>query len=209
MKCRSSLRIGLPRKRYLPFAEAVLTGMKAASPSGRLFLQTAEGHSVFLLRAPDIPGLVMSADLDIGLSPDEWTIEHQLARSEGPTLNRVPAMSLGVNVSLLEHSGRSLNGAFAVVASSYPAIADTFLRSNGISARVISVSGSVEALVPAIADAAIDCVETGRTARIHGLVETRCLYENLGLSLVFVDSKLEACANEIAVLVRNSEVVAA
>lgn len=56
------------------------------------------------------------------------------------------------------------------IATSYPKTVREFLRTNGIPAQIVEISGSVE-ITPAldVADATCDIISTGSTARINGL----------------------------------------
>jgi ATP phosphoribosyltransferase len=59
------------------------------------------------------------------------------------------------------------------VATPYPNLARGLLRGVAPDAEVIAVNGSTEALVPDIADASLDLVETGTSAALNSLVVRR------------------------------------
>jgi ATP phosphoribosyltransferase len=58
-----------------------------------------------------------------------------------------------------------------VIATKYPRLTRAFLRSRGLNADVIALQGSVElAAVLNLSPWIVDLVESGETARIHGLI---------------------------------------
>ena len=75
------------------------------------------------------------------------------------------------------HSLAKLNG--KRIATSYPHTVKRFLSSEGISAEIIEISGSVE-ITPAldVADATCDIISTGSTARVNGLEELHTIMDS-------------------------------
>lgn len=71
------------------------------------------------------------------------------------------------------------------VASKYPRQARAYFQERGLSAEIISLSGSVE-LAPAVglADLIVDLVQTGRTLRENGLVELETIRDSQAMLVV-------------------------
>ena len=65
------------------------------------------------------------------------------------------------------------------VATKFPRLAESFFRQRGVSAEIISLSGSIE-LAPLVdlADLIVDLVQSGQTLRDNGLVELRVVLES-------------------------------
>lgn len=63
------------------------------------------------------------------------------------------------------------------VATPYPNLARQLLSGTAPDADIIAVSGSTEALVPDIADACFDLVETGTSAMLNSLAVRRCFLD--------------------------------
>ncbi|MBB6097456.1 ATP phosphoribosyltransferase [Deinobacterium chartae] len=62
------------------------------------------------------------------------------------------------------------------VASKYPRVARDYLRSRGMSAEVIKLSGNIElATLTGLAEAVVDIVETGSTLRANNLEEVEVI----------------------------------
>jgi ATP phosphoribosyltransferase len=59
------------------------------------------------------------------------------------------------------------------VVTPYPNLARNLLRDVAPDSEIMAVSGSTEALVPGIADACLDVVETGASAALNALVVRR------------------------------------
>jgi ATP phosphoribosyltransferase len=121
------------------------------------------------LRDDDIPQYVKSQTCDLGIVGENVLREKQM---EVEIIRKLdfgkcqlallapPAMDLE-DLSLL--NGKK-------IATSYPNLTRSFLREHGIQARIVEVTGSVE-IAPRleIADAVIDLVSTGQTAKLNGL----------------------------------------
>jgi len=122
---------------------------------------------IYLLKAPDIARLVKDDSLDIGLTGDEWLLENGIS----PDCWYVEAGSYVASVCLLmAGDDRRSSDLVRSVATPYPNLARTFLDGAASCARIVTVSGSSEALVPDVCDACLDLVETGDTALSNGLI---------------------------------------
>src|SRR4051812_11039445 len=73
------LHIALPKGRYLQATMALLDTLAIRYHDKKLSYRNRTWQfEVHLLKAKDIPHLVYSEDIGIGLAPDEWVIEEHL-----------------------------------------------------------------------------------------------------------------------------------
>ena len=127
--------------------------------------------SILLLKAPDVARLLRRNLLELGVAGDEWLLE-----TGAPPAHRCfETRSYAASVCLLtaENDPRP-PGRIHSVATPYPNLARQLLCGTVPDADIITVSGSTEALVPDIADACIDLVETGTSAMLNSLAVRRC-----------------------------------
>jgi ATP phosphoribosyltransferase len=130
-------------------------------------MQSADGgFVVHLVRIQDIPTLVGSGTVHAGVSGDEWIEETRADVTKLAQLGWYRA-----RICLVVHpdhaAAHALHG--GRIATEYPEIARRFLRQAGYDGSVMSIYGAAEAYLPDLADAVIDCVETGESIRRHGL----------------------------------------
>jgi len=153
-----------------------LCGIKVSN-GGNHLKALAEGFplEILLLRDDDIPQYVADGVADIGILGMNEVLEKRK--------NIITVKPLGFSKCKLsiaipreeEYGGRSsLNG--KRIATSYPAILEDFLRENGISADIHTISGSVE-IAPGIGMAAaiFEIVSSGGTLLSNGLKEVEVI----------------------------------
>jgi ATP phosphoribosyltransferase len=169
------MRIGLPKGRLIAVSEHVLEQLQLTRASSSHYRIAGADLTVWLLKMCDIPKLVASGHLDVGLAPTEWVEEsgrgcERLSHADG----------YPVRVSILarpEWRGRLAEASSLRVATEYPNIARRHLADRVAQLSVVEVHGSAEAYPPELADVVVDSVETGATAESHGLVEVERLFE--------------------------------
>jgi ATP phosphoribosyltransferase len=124
---------------------------------------------VLALRDDDIPEYVQDAVADLGI------VGENIVREKGARAEVILKLGFGhcrLSISVPQRSSirsvKQLNR--KRIATTYPATLKQFLRSEGLKAEVIELSGAVE-LAPTldVADAICDIVSTGTTARVNGL----------------------------------------
>jgi ATP phosphoribosyltransferase len=127
--------------------------------------------AISLMKAPDVARLLRQGLLDLGLTGDEWLME--TGADPGYRCFDVRSYTASVCLLMADGDSRPLRCVRSVV-TPYPNLARRLLT--GIAARfeVIPVSGSSEAMVPVIADACLDLVETGTSAAMNSLVVREC-----------------------------------
>ena len=167
------IRIGLPKGRMAAESARFCGALGVQIRPGVLRYVTAVGGldvSVLLVKAPDVARLLRRNLLDLGLTGDEWLME----TGAPPDRRCFEARSYVASVCLLmagddPRPPRSIRS----VVTPYPNLARSLLRGIAPDAEIIAVSGSSEALVPDIADACLDLVETGTSAALNSLVVRR------------------------------------
>lgn len=125
---------------------------------------------IFLLKAPDVARMVKGNVLDVGLTGDEWLLEHGV----GCERWCLDAGSYVASVCLLmaRRDHRSLRWIRSVV-TPYPNLARMLIGELVPEPQIVAVRGSSEGLVPEVGDACLDLVETGGTAARHQLAIRR------------------------------------
>ena len=130
------------------------------------------------LRDDDIPQYVQSGSCELGIAGENVIFEKQI---EVDILERLDfgkcELKLLAPPELDLSRLENLNG--LRIATSYPNLTKAFLRSNELNCKIIFVAGSVE-VTPRldIADAVVDLVSTGQTAKLNGLEEKRTLLKS-------------------------------
>ena len=124
---------------------------------------------VLALRDDDIPEYVQDAVADLGI------VGENIVREKGARVEAILKLGFGhcrLSISVPQRSSiRSVKQLSRKrIATTYPATLKQFLRSEGLKAEIIELSGAVE-LAPTldVADAICDIVSTGTTARVNGL----------------------------------------
>ena len=182
------IRLGLPKGRMASESGRFCEALGVKTRPGVLSYRTAAGGldvAVFLLKAPDVARLLKRNLLDLGLAGDEWLLE----TGAEPDCRCFEARSYTASVCLLMAAGDPRPPwCIRSVVTPYPYLARRLLSRIVPDAEVIPVGGSTEALVPRIADACIDLVETGTSAALNSLV-IRESFEQVTTHLV----RSEAC----------------
>ena len=132
---------------------------------------------LLLVRDDDIPGFVSSGICDLGMVGENVFAETKEAGNGGLAAEIVERLGFSrcrLAIAVPEDAGITticgLDG--ATIATSYPNLLKRFLRTNGISAKTLVMTGSVE-VAPRlrIADAICDIVASGATLAANGLRE--------------------------------------
>ncbi|MCC5855444.1 MAG: ATP phosphoribosyltransferase [Idiomarina sp.] len=146
-------------------------------------------HPVDLLRVrdDDIPGLVMDGVVDLGLVGENVLEEERLERE----IKRQPASFKALRrldfgfcrLSLATPKEETYKGVQSLagkkVATTYPRLTEAYLKQQGVDARTVMLTGSVEVATRAgLADAICDLVSTGATLEANGLVEQDVIFRS-------------------------------
>lgn len=124
---------------------------------------------ILFLRDDDIPEYVQDGIADLGIVGENVIVETE---ADVRYLQRLGFGRCSLKIAIPNHSEvktlADLNG--KAVATSYPTILKKYLDSNGVTADIRIISGSVE-ISPALelSDAIFDIVSTGGTLRSNGL----------------------------------------
>lgn len=165
----------------------------SASVGSRSLIAHAKGFPVdlLLLRDDDIPQAVAMGTADIGI------VGLNEVEEKGVHVRQVMELGFGgCRLSLAvpreaDYKGLEwFNG--RRIATSYPSILLRFLSEKGISAKIHTITGSVE-IAPAIgmADAIFDIVSSGGTLIQNGLVEVESVLESQAVLIATPDLPAE------------------
>ncbi|MCJ7815002.1 MAG: ATP phosphoribosyltransferase, partial [Xanthomonadales bacterium] len=139
---------------------------------------------VLLVRDDDIPRMLLDGVCELGIVGENIAREVMLERNNEAGLNCLRKLGFGhcrLSVAIPENSSipgiSSLEG--KRVATSYPELTRHLLKMQGVSTRIVELSGSVE-IAPGLgtADAISDLVSTGSTLRANHLRELDVLFES-------------------------------
>lgn len=163
-------------------------GVKFSINEARLIAHSTS-HPIDLLRVrdDDIPGLIMDGVVDLGLVGENVLEEARLERIASDTVAIFQPLrslefgqcrlSIAVPRELPYQSQTDLSG--MRIATTYPQLLKRYLQDNGINARVVMLTGSVEVAPRAgLADAVCDLVSTGATLEANGLVEKEVIFRS-------------------------------
>jgi ATP phosphoribosyltransferase len=171
------IRLGLPKGRMAPDAARFCAALGVQLLGGVLsYRAVVRGIdvAVYLLKAPDVAAFLGTSQLDLGLAGDEWLLETGIPGSCRCFEVRSYVATIGL---LTAASDTRPVDDMRSVATPYPRLARRLVREIAPSAVIVPVAGSTEAVVPDIADACLDVVETGRSAALNGLAVRRSFDE--------------------------------
>ncbi|KYH38693.1 MAG: ATP phosphoribosyltransferase [Candidatus Hecatellales archaeon B24] len=172
---QTELIIAVPSKGRLRRPTVRLLARAGISPSNEhsrsLYSPTViPWLSMVAFRASDIPRLVESGAADLGITGYDFMVEsgvkvHELLDLQYGFSRMVLAVPEGSKIN----SPKDLK-AKVRIATKFPSIARRYLKSKGVEARIVKVSGAAEiAPTLGIAEAIIDITSTGATLRLHKL----------------------------------------
>ncbi len=142
---------------------------------------------LLLIRDDDIPGFVSNGICDLGIVGENVFAERQALKSEdfsAVVLERLGFSQCRLSIAVPEKGG--IKGicdlAGKTIATSYPNILKSYLKSQRIEAHTLLMTGSVE-VAPRlkIADAICDIVASGATLAANGLGEIKTILDSEAL----------------------------
>lgn len=173
-------------------------GVKFSVNEARLIAHSTS-HPIDLLRVrdDDIPGLVMDGVVDLGLVGENVLEEARLERIATDSVAAYQPLrglefgqcrlSLAVPRESQYQSLQDLEG--LRVATTYPQLLKRYLKDNGVNARTVMLTGSVEVAPRAgLAEAICDLVSTGATLEANGLVEKDVIFRSQAQLIQRADS---------------------
>ena len=176
-------------------------GVKFSVNEARLIAHSTS-HPIDLLRVrdDDIPGLVMDGVVDLGLVGENVLEEARLERIATDSVAAYQPLrglefgqcrlSLAVPRENQYQSLKDLDG--LRVATTYPQLLKRYLKDNGVNARTVMLTGSVEVAPRAgLAEAICDLVSTGATLEANGLVEKDVIFRSQAQLIQRADSLSE------------------
>jgi len=163
-------------------------GLKISRGKDKLYGRVQEMPiDVLLLRDDDIPEFVADDACDIGIVGQNVFEEERLAQAQDEPA--VEVMTLGFarcKLMLAAPKEWAFDGAAMLdgkrIATSYPGLTKAWLEREGVSARAVTMKGSVE-VAPRlkIADAVCDIVSTGATLDANGLKAVATVFDSQAL----------------------------
>ncbi len=168
-----TMKIAIPGKGRLK--EPAMQLMKRAGYSfrlsGRNLYATCKnaGITFIFVRADDIPVLVHSGVVDMGITGSDLVLERKADVEEILPLGFGKCrLCVAVRDTYEGTSISSLEG--KTIATSFPELTSQYFRSSGVTTNCIEMNGSVEIMVGLnLADAIVDIVETGDSLRDNNL----------------------------------------
>lgn len=216
MKPRDRLRIATQKNgRLSEPGRALLTrsGLSFRESRDRLFcFGETLPIDLLLVRDDDIPGLLAEGTCDLGLVGRNVLEEQRLERaSQGlaPAFREIRALGFGrcrLALALpldVEWQGpKSLAG--LRIATSYPRLLGDWLQREGVSAEIVTLSGSVE-IAPRLgkAEAICDLVSSGGTLAANQLREVATLLESEAVIAAPVQPFVDERADMATLLLRR------
>lgn len=172
-----NLRIALPKGRLLQPCLELFQDLGCAGLMGilssrcLLWEETEQGLSFMVIRPADVPVYVEHGAADLGIVGRDVLREGQRDVYEPMGLGFGRCRLVVAGPPEIRHENLHLRHRLRV-ATKYPRLARQYFLKQGISAEVVSLSGSVE-LAPQVglADLVVDLVQTGLTMRENDLVE--------------------------------------
>lgn len=142
---------------------------------------------ILRVRDDDIPGLVMDGVCDLGIIGEnvleEVSLQRQLDQEnfDYEVLARLDFGGCRLSIAVPQEENyqgvQSLDG--KTIATTYPRLLARFLKQQGVNARIVMLTGSVEVAPRAgLADAICDLVSTGATLEANGLKEAEVIYRS-------------------------------
>lgn len=191
------IRVGLPKGRMLSDTRSLCRALGVDVMPGVLRYQARAGGAavgIYLMKAPDIARMVKHGELDLGLTGDEWLMEHDVPRRQWC----LEMSAYTASVCLLMQRGDPREpGLVRSVVTPYPNLARSLMADLVPGARIVAVAGSSEGLVPDLGDACLDLVETGSTAAVNGLVVRR----RFGVVTTHLARSEVSCAEQVGPVV--------
>lgn len=168
------MKIAIPNKGRLKdpalsfIVSAGITPM--ASDDRSLIIPTNwEGVELVFIRTEDIPSVVESGGVDLGITGLDYVSEaeadvEELLRLDFGNSKIVLAAPSGMDMDRLQTT-RHIR-----IATKYYNVASKYVKEKGLSAKIVKISGAAEAMpLLGAADAIIDVMSTGTTLKLHGL----------------------------------------
>jgi ATP phosphoribosyltransferase len=169
----SVIKLGLPKGRMASESDRICDALGVKTRAGMLKYTTITCGvpvSIYLMKAPDIARLLVKNLLDLGLTGDEWLMETGV--SPGRRCFETRSYEAFVCLLMARDAFRPFSDIRSVV-TPYPNLARSLLGDLASRSEIMAISGSSEAMVPDMADACIDVVETGTSAALNSLVIRR------------------------------------
>lgn len=145
---------------------------------------------LLLVRDDDIPALLEDGSCEAGVAGRNVFAEYRLACGDAVTHEVRRGLDFGAcRLALAVPDGSQQASASDLsglrIATSYPALTNSYFRNKGVSAKFVTMSGAVE-IAPRLgkADAICDLVSTGATLKANRLYELETIFESTSVFAV-------------------------
>jgi ATP phosphoribosyltransferase len=169
----NKIKFAIPTKGRLkdPAIELLKKSGYSFRTTGRNLYATCLNEDIIFIfvRADDIPVLVDSGVIDIGITGSDLIIERSASVEEILKLNFGKCrLCVAVRDTVQDKNLSYLNG--KTIATSFPATTTDYFKNNNVNVKCIEMNGSVEIMIALnLADAIVDLVETGDSLRDNNL----------------------------------------
>ena len=202
----SRIKFAIPNKGRLkdPAVELLMkSGFHFRAQGRNLYASCTTADITFIfLRADDIPVLVHSGAVDVGITGSDLICERKVNVAEVLQLGFGKCrLCVAVKDDYPNENFSSLSG--KTIATSFPETTLSFFKQKEIDVNCIEMNGSVEIMVAlGLADAIVDIVETGDSLKDNGLR----IFEDIGsYQSVLIANKKVADDPRIAQMKRRIE----
>jgi ATP phosphoribosyltransferase len=201
-----SLTVALSKGKLLAGAQALFhrAGLPFPQDEGRRLVVSLDGLRFLFVKDGDVPTYVEHGTADCGIAGRDVLLE------AGSDVYEPLDLGFGrCRLVVAGLAGRTdyRRPSTLRVASKYPRVAAAHFLARGISAEVVTLSGSVElAPVLGLADCIVDVVETGRTLEENGLAVVEEVAP-ISARLVVNPASYHARRRELMELIRRLEAV--
>lgn len=170
---KNKIKFAIPTKGRLkdPSIELLKRSGYSFRTTGRNLYATCLNEDIIFIfvRADDIPVLVDSGVIDIGITGSDLIIERGASVEEILKLNFGKCrLCVAVRDNISDKDLSFLEG--KTVATSFPVTSTDYFKKNGVNVKCVEMNGSVEIMIALnLADAIVDLVETGDSLRDNNL----------------------------------------
>lgn len=178
------LKVALPKGKLFDESASLFRKIGFSIPKNfgrgrKLWVTDRRTNTTFhILRNKDLPFVVESGMCDLGIVGRDILIEYPCSLYEVLSLGFGQArFSLATMEGNEKNFIEKLKSGNAVIATKYPSMLEQFLKEEGLKAKIISFSGSVE-IAPSLGlcDGIADLVSTGKTLEENKLREVKTFF---------------------------------
>ncbi len=201
---RKQLVIGLPKGRFIENSFQIIEYFcGSVDRSSRRLSYTANRPDFDLVfkffKMPDIAAFLEDGRIDLGILCDEWAFEFGLGSLGLSELNWCQS---SIALAISQDASNESQADTEIVATTFPRLARMLLLDKLPTARFTRLTGSAEGAVPELADAIVDCVESGSTLAANNLRPVHWLVKT-NIRLVFARKSVSEDVKSLAQMIET------